>query len=148
MEEVEETVTHVNSSTPDTIVTKKVVHPVVQTEHPQKAYNKKKTIFRAYQVIWYLLGVIEVLLAFRFVLKAIGASPYSGFVSFIYIVSAPFAGPFQGVVGSYVSSGAVVEWSTVIAAIVYFVVAYGLVYLIQLIKPVGQEEVEETVDNP
>lgn len=31
---------------------------------------------------------------------------------------------------------------------VYAVLASGLVHLLQLIKPVGKEEVEQVVDNP
>lgn len=33
------------------------------TDPSQKAYQKKKAIFRVHQVVWYILGVVEVLLA-------------------------------------------------------------------------------------
>ena len=119
----------------------------VNTGSPQKQYQAKKAIFRTYQVIWYILGVIEVVLAFRVLLKLLGASTMSGFTSFIYAVSSPFSRPFAGILGTSVSSNLVFEWSTLIAMAVYAVVAYGLVALFQLIKPTNQEEVEETVDN-
>jgi len=114
----------------------------------QRTYQTKKTIFRAYQVIWYIVGVIEVLLAFRFVLKLIAANPYSGFVSFIYSLSALFVTPFEGIVRTPSAGGSVLEWSTLIAGIVYFVIAWGIVYLFQLIKPVTPTEVSQVVDNP
>lgn len=119
----------------------------VQTPgQPQGAYQKKKVIFRAYQVIWYILGVIEVLLAFRIVLKALAANPTSGFTSFIYALSDPFALPFAGIFGIVASrSGNVVEWSTFVAMIVYAIVAYGIVKLIQLVKPTNPVEVEQGV---
>ena len=64
----------------------------VMTEEPTpKAYAKKKFIFRAYQLIWFVLGIIEVLLAFRVVLLALGANPQAGFANFIYAVSDPDA---------------------------------------------------------
>lgn len=147
-EEVQE-VTTVEKSQPQQVVrTTKKVTPQVQTEHPQKVYEKKKVIFRSYQVIWYVLGFIEVLLAFRLTLKAIGANPFSGFVSLIYGLSDPLSFPFSGIIrsGNYGSSN--FEWSTIFAAVVYFLIAWGLVSLLQFAKPVTPEEVEQEVDNP
>lgn len=119
----------------------------VVVDSPQKTYQTKKAIFRSYQIIWYVLGVIEVLLAFRVVLKLLGANAFIGFASFIYTISSPFALPFAGILGTTVSSALVFEWSTLIAMAVYFIVAYGIVALFQLIKPTNPEEVEQTVDN-
>src|SRR6266567_7495930 len=116
--------------------------PSVVTEHPQRVYEKKKTIFRAYQVIWYILAVIEILLLFRVALKALGANPAHGFTAFVYNVSDPLALPFSGIFGITVSRGSVLEWSTLIGMLVYAIVAYGIVYLFQFINPVNPEEVE------
>ena len=118
----------------------------VATEHPQKVYAKKKTIFRIYQVIWYVLGVIETLLIFRIVLKALGANPASGFTNLIYSLSNPLALPFRGIFPTPVVEGSVFEWSTLIAGIVYLVLAYGLVYLFQIVKPTTPLEVEQKVN--
>ncbi len=120
--------------------------PVV-TGSPQKEYQTKKAIFRTYQIIWYILGVIEVLLAFRIVLKLLGANIQSGFTSFIYGISNPLALPFAGILGITGVSEMVLEWSTLIAMAVYAVVAYGLVALFQLVKPTNPTEVEQTIDN-
>lgn len=118
------------------------------TESPQRIYDAKKAIFRTYQIVWYILGVIEVLLTFRVVLKLLGANPFSGFTNFIYTLSDPFALPFAGILRITASSGMVLEWSTIIAMIVYAIVAYGIVSLLQLVKPTTPQEVEQTVDNP
>src|SRR3989338_3207022 len=125
----------------------KVVKPTVTIDSPQKTYQTKKAIFRSYQIIWYILGVIEVLLAFRVVLKFLGANAFSGFTNFIYALSSPFALPFSGIFGTTESSSLIFEWSTLIAMAVYAVVAYGIVALFQLVKPTNQEEVEQTVDS-
>lgn len=119
----------------------------ISTDSPQKTYQTKKAIFRSYQVIWYILGVIEVILAFRVVLKFLGANAFSGFTNFIYAISSPFAMPFSGILGTSASSNLIFEWSTLIAMAVYAVVAYGIVALFQLVKPTNQEEVEQSVDN-
>jgi len=114
----------------------------LENQTPQQAYTKKKVIFRTYQIIWYILGLVEVLLAFRFVLRLLGANPNSGFTSLIYGISGPFALPFRGVVGASDLGSSVMEWSTLIAMVVYLIVAYGLVKLFQLVKPTDPIEVE------
>jgi len=119
----------------------------VETGSPQKEYKTKKAIFRTYQVIWYILGIIEVVLAFRILLKLLGANAYSGFTSFIYAISSPFASPFAGILGITGAAGMVLEWSTLIAMAVYAVLAYGIVAFFQLVKPTNPKEVEQTVDN-
>jgi hypothetical protein len=116
-------------------------------EVPKKDYTAKKAIFRSYQVIWYILGLIEVLLAFRILLKIFGAEGGSGFTSFIYSISNPLAQPFAGIFGVTSGSGMVFEWSTLVAMAVYAIVAYGIVKLIQLIKPTNPQEVNQSVDN-
>ncbi len=145
--EVQE-VTTVSAPTSQQVVRKtRVVTPAVSTESPQKTYQTKKAIFRSYHIIWYIVGVVEVLLAFRVILKLLGANTYSGFTSFIYTVSNPFALPFAGILGVTASSDMVFEWSTLIAMAVYVVLAYGGVQLLQLVKPTTPQEVEQGVDN-
>lgn len=148
MEEVktEEQVTTVSKSTPVQVTqTTKTVTPPIQTEHPQKVYDKKKIIFRSYQVIWYITGIIEAVLAFRIFLRLSGAFP-SEFTNLVYFLSAPLALPFRGILKTTDEMG-VIEWSTLVAMVVYLLLAYGLVNLLQFIKPVTPEEVEKEVDS-
>lgn len=130
-----------------TTTTPTVVHttPHVQTN---REYAAKKTIFRTYQTLFYILGVLEVLLGFRFLLRLIAANPASGFTQMIYGISAPFAAPFFGIVPAAVAGGSVAEWSTLIAMAVYAVLIWLVVEFFQIVKPVDPIEVEETVDNP
>lgn len=131
---------------PQVVQTTKMVGTV--GDEPHKAYQKKKIIFRTYQIVWYILGVIEVLLAFRIVLKALGASQASGFTRMIYALSDPLALPFAGIFRTTVTEGSVFEWSTLIAGLVYLLLGYGIVQLMQLVKPTDPVEVESSVDNP
>jgi len=85
-------------------------------------------------------------LAFRVLLKLLAANPSSGFTQFIYGITAPLAVPFLGVITSSTVRRSVLEWSTLLAMIVYLVVAYGIAKLIQFIKPATPEEVERTID--
>src|SRR5476649_1240286 len=116
--------------------TTQVGEPQAKGEAPQKVYEKKKTIFRFNQVIWYILGLIEVLLVFRIVLKLLGANPLVGFTNLIYMVTTPLAAPFLGILRVTVSGTSVFEWSTIIAAFVYLCIAWGIVYLLELIYPI------------
>ena len=145
--EVQEVTTVSEPTTGRVVQRTRVVTPQVHTGSPQQAYQTKKAMFHTYQIVWYILGVIEVVLAFRVLLKLLGANSGSGFTSFIYAISRPFALPFAGILGVTGVEDMVFEWSTLIAMIVYIVIAYGFVSLIQLIKPTNQEEVEQTVDN-
>lgn len=138
-----EEVTTIDSRAPQQIV-KRITRQEderVQGDAPQKVFNKKKTIFRSNQIIWYILGLVEVLLVFRVVLKVLGASPQAGFANFIYTITAPLAVPFQGIVGTSVTGNSFLEWSTIIAAFVYLCVAWGLVYLLNLIYPITPKDV-------
>jgi hypothetical protein len=151
MAEIEtEKVTTVSQDAPARVTqtTRSVATPPINTEHPQKAYEKKKVIFRSYQIIWYILGVIEILLTFRVALKMLGANINTLFVSLIYIISDPLALPFSGIFGIMrTGSVAYFEWSTLVAMVVYLLVAYGLVHLMQIIKPTTPQEVNEKVEN-
>jgi hypothetical protein len=136
----------IDSADSSTVKRTKVVHePLVVADHPQDVYETKKTIFRSWQIIWFALAVIEILLGLRIVFKAIGANPFSGFVSFVYTITDILVAPFTGIIRSSVSGNSVIEWSTIIATIVYALIAWGLVYAISIARPVTPEEVEKAV---
>lgn len=144
--EVQEVTTYSTPSAKQVVKTTKM-SPPVDTQSPHQTYQTKKAIFRTYQIIWYLLGVVEILLAFRVLLKLLGANPFSGFVSFIYAISAPFALPFAGILETSAADDIVMEWSTLIAMAVYAIIAYGIVALFQLVKPTTPQEVDQTIDS-
>lgn len=114
----------------------------VKGEAPQKVYDKKKTILRLNQIIWYILGLVEVLLAFRVALKMLGANQSVGFTSLINSITAPLAAPFSGILGVSITGNSLFEWSTIIAGIVYLCLAWGFVYLLDLIYPITPSDVE------
>ena len=63
----------------------------------QTSYNSSNTkgLYKGVQIVWYVLGLIEAILAFRFILKLLGANPVAGFTNFIYSLSYVFTAPFQ-----------------------------------------------------
>jgi len=104
---------------------------VVATATPND--SKTYTAFKTYQVVYFLFGLIELLLILRFVLKLFGANSASGFVSFIYSLSDLFVAPFFGIFRPLVTTGSVVEWSTVVAMIVYAILAYIIAKVIEVL---------------
>jgi hypothetical protein len=90
------------------------------------------------RIVYYILGVIEVLLAFRLIFKLLGANPASGFVSGIYTLSNIFLSPFAGIFRTASTRGvetqSVLEPATIVAMIVYAVIAWGIVKLIEIIR--------------
>lgn len=120
--------------------------PVVRVEPPQQIYEAKRSILRSREIIWYILGIIEFLLMFRFLLKLFGANPSSGFMVLVDILSSPFAILFSGLFPSSIAGNIVMEWSTLFAMLVYLVLAWGLSKLFKFKKPVGPQEVEDKVN--
>jgi len=90
----------------------------------------------ATNIIWYIVGFIGILLAFRFVLKLLGANPNSGFVDFIYAVSGVLTAPFDnifGVTGTTAGEvSSVFEPSILVAGVVYMLIGWGIVKLLNL----------------
>ena len=103
-----------------------VAAPVSTTEEGR--YN-----FRAAAIVGLLVGVIDILIAARFLGKLFGASAQSAFVSFIYTVSGPLVAPFQGIFGNGGSKANSFETADLVAIVVYAVIGWGLVMLIRIV---------------
>ena len=108
---------------------------------------RTKPLYRGTQIVWYILGILEVLLAFRFLLKLFGANPYAGFSSFIYSFSYPFAAPFLNVFRVNTVEGSIFEWTTLLAMVVYWIIAWGIIKLFVMGKPVSTPEAAVKLDN-
>ncbi|MDB5264769.1 MAG: hypothetical protein JWN64_340 [Parcubacteria group bacterium] len=99
-----------------------------------------KPLYRGTQIIWYVFGLLEALLAFRFVLKLLGANAGAGFTSFIYTITYPFVAPFISVFRVTQVSGSVFEWTTVLAMVVYWLVAMAIAKALVMSKAVSTPE--------
>ena len=114
------------------------------------SYNSPSTkpLYRGTQVVWYILGIVEILLAFRFVLKLLGANPEAGFSSFVYSITYVFATPFLSVFrSSRIVEGSVFEWTTLLAILVYWVIAMGIIQLFMMGKTVSTPEAAAKLDS-
>ena len=119
--EVEETTVNDGAATQ---TTRRVADPAVEHDH-----NK----FVAARVIWFIAGVIEVLLALRFLFVLLGANSGNGLVSFIYAVTYPLVVPFFGIFGYHYQAGvANFEVATLVAMAIYALIAWGLARLVTI----------------
>lgn len=98
--------------------------------------NPKQTIAN---VIWFIYGIIAMLLAFRFILKLASANANNAFVDFIYTISGFFSAPFDSIFGvSTTNAGtstSVFEPSILVAIAVYALVAWGIARMLTLNEP-------------
>ncbi len=106
-----------------------------------------KPLFRGTQIIWYIAGLINALLAARFILKLLNANPSAGFTDLIYTVSKPFAAPFISVLKINNIDGSIFEWTTILAIIVYFLLAMALTRILVIGKTVSTTEAAVKLNN-
>jgi len=131
MADIKQTVTRTQDEGVDTTGTE--VQQQTKRVQTEAAPDSKVT---AQNVVWYILGFIEILLAFRFVLKLLGANPASGFVDFVYNITGILTIPFDSIFGvtkvATADVKAVFEPSIIVAAVVYLLIAWGIVKLITI----------------
>jgi len=98
--------------------------------------------YRAVQIIWFVTSVITTLIVIRFVLKLLGASLQSGFVTFIYSLTDALVAPFRAIFPATSGQSSTVDVASLVAIVIYALVGWGLVSLVKLITaPKGAREV-------
>jgi YggT family protein len=95
--------------------------------------TRRRASHRLVQGLWLLFGIVEGLLAIRFVLRLLGANEAAGFAQFIYAASGPFVAPFNNLFGNPGSAGSVLELNTIVAMLVYMLVAWLVVKVVWLL---------------
>lgn len=82
---------------------------------------------RLVQAIYLIFGLLEALLLVRFFLRALAANADAGFAQAVYAITGVLVAPFSGLFGTaQIAGGAALEFSTLIALIVYGVIGWLL----------------------
>jgi len=107
------------------VVTREVSH-VSQEEH----------VSRSVRIVWFMVGVIVTLLLVRVVLALLGANLENPFANMIYAVTEPLVGAFRGLlqVGEFQAGVSRFELETLVAALVYMLIGWGIASAIQLLS--------------
>lgn len=121
-------------------VTKEITeHHYTPTERidTTESYTLKNSgTYTIQKILYYILGIVETLLALRFILKIFGANPASSFVSLVYSMSsvlvAPFISIFRNATTQGIETRSIFEPSTLVAIIIYALIFWGLAKLIDL----------------
>ena len=104
--------------------------------------HSSRPFFRGAQVVWYILFLVQGLLAIRFLLQLLQANPDAVFTSLIYAVSSIFVYPFVAVFQNVVVDSSVFEWTTLLAMLVYWLLAMAIIKLFVMGKPVSPLEAD------
>lgn len=106
---------------------------------PRGSYKPKKPVVKTNRVIltraiWYIFGVIAAILALRIVLLMLSANPATPFVDFVYSISGIFVVPFYGIFDQPDYTKFYVDTSSIVAIVVYWLLAVGLAKLVNLTR--------------
>ena len=124
----------------ETITTQEDNINTVRSTPVRREVTSSQTVER---LIYFLFGIMEVLLAFRLIFKLTGASLSSAFVGLIYGLTGIFILPFEGIFRRGFAQGvettSVLEPSTLVAIIVYAVLVWGIVKLLRILSGEQQQ---------
>jgi len=114
------------------------VEPDIQVEQREKVIEdvgarRRQGVTRVVQAIWLLFGILEAAIGLRVFLKLIAANPSNLFAQLVYSFTDLFLWPFAGLTISPSTGGFTLEIPSVIAMIVYAVVAWVLASLVWII---------------
>lgn len=91
-------------------------------------------------IVYIVLGIIEILLFLRFALTLAGANAGSQFAHALYRWSAPFVAPFRGIFNiNEVVGRARFEYEALIAMVVYALIAVIIVMILRTISSATED---------
>jgi hypothetical protein len=118
----------------------------VRTTQSEEGRGQRYATFKATQLIWLLLTLLEIVLAMRVVFKLIGVNAANPFAALLYGFTHFFVAPFASLTGAPSAEGMVLEISTIIAMIVYLLIAWALERIVYVFfyRPRGAVSVRQT----
>jgi uncharacterized protein YggT (Ycf19 family) len=110
------------------------VTPVTTSSTSRTAvHTEGSSTNRIIQIIWWVVGFIDVLIAIRFLLKLFGANP-APFVRFMYDLTWPLVAPFHGIFNTAQEGRSILEPESLVAMAIYALIGWGIVSLIRLMS--------------
>jgi len=115
-----------------TPVTHRVNETVTTTHVPSYREEKDAEADRGNAWIWYIVGIVNLLLLIRLVLYLFGARSV-GFTETIYSLTNPLVSPFRGMFNNPQIDGSFFDLAALTAIIVYTIIGWGISRLIDLL---------------
>ncbi len=116
----------------ETVVTQQPGYAATEQVTRDVAAEGRLRFLQIDRIMYTLLGILEILLGLRFVLKLIAANPGSGFTVFIYGITGIFVAPFNALIGTPTLGGSSLEATTLIAMAVYALLFWVLARVLQI----------------
>lgn len=126
--EINKKVTTENSS-PDV---EQISQTATTVQTPTKVETKDAKADRSNAWIWYVVGIIDLMLILRILFHLFGANS-SGFTDFLYVITNPFVAPFRGIFSSPTIDGSFFDTAALVAIIIYVLFGWMISGLINLI---------------
>ena len=119
----------------------------VRTTEHEAGQEQRVATFKATQMIWLLVGLLEAAIALRVVFKLIGVNASNSFATLLYSVTDLFVAPFASLTGAPAAGGMVLEISSIIAMIVYLLIGWAMERIVYVLfyRPRGPVSVRQTI---
>jgi len=120
----------------------------VRTTQHNDGQGQRFATFKVTQLIWLFFGLLEALIGLRVVFKLIGVNAANPFAALLYGLSGIFVAPFASLVGAPSAEGMILEISSIIAMIVYLLIAWGLerIVYVAFYRPRSTSNTSQTID--
>ena len=118
----------------------------VRTTEHEAGQEQRVATFKATQLIWLLLGLLEAAIALRVIFKLLGVNEANSFATLLYSITGFFLAPFASLAKAPAAGGSVLEVSSIIAMIVYLLVFWALERIVYVLfyRPRGPVSVKQT----
>ena len=90
------------------------------------------------------LGLVEIVIGLRILLKLLGANPQAPFVVWIYETTRPLLVPFAGIFPAPTIGVFVIEFSAIFGLVIYALLAYLIDVVIEFLREKSSELVKES----
>jgi len=119
----------------------------VRTTQHEEGREQRVATFKATQLIWLILGLLVAAIALRIGFKLIGVNEANPFAALLYAVTDFFVAPFASLTSAPSAGGMVLEISSIIAMIVYLLIAWALERIVYVVfyRPRGPVSVRQTI---
>ncbi len=118
----------------------------VRTTEHEAGQEQRVTTFKATQLIWLLLGILEAAIALRVIFKLVGVNEANAFATLLYGFTGFFLAPFASLAKAPAAGGSVLEVSSIIAMVVYLLIFWAIERIVYVIfyRPRGPVSVKQT----
>ena len=100
---------------------------------PQNTMDKSENIEKIIQLVWFVVGFINVILGLRIIFLLFNAQQ-SGFTGALYSITRPFVMPFNGIFPAPGQGNTYFDTAALVAIIIFSLAAWGAVTLIRIIS--------------